>query len=236
MHLALGRIDQNLKNQIRIVSSFEELLDYNFHAHVNAICWQRALHGDFEEIIQKIETNENLFQIEPQQLLQLQLSEQGRLARDIVLNDYAVLKTHGASPVINLIKYYERDENEFFPTDVYSFHVDRSPIPGSTFLCTYVGEPSEIIANDEAEQKMMIPDIRLELRKQFKGREEDFENYLSEHFYDLHYQAKHDAKIISLGKGHLWRLAVDCPGSDVLPCIHRAPIEKNEQARLLLIC
>ena len=81
---------------------------------------------------------------------------------------------------------------------MYSFHVDRSPIPNSTFLCTYVGEPSEIIANEQAEQKILIPEIRNELKKQFKGQEKDFENYLSEHFYDLHYQAKVNAKIISI--------------------------------------
>ncbi len=222
--------------QIYLVDSFHNLISAPLIASKNAICWQRELLGDFDEIVKKIETHENLFQIEPSQLIALQLSEEGDLARQILLEDYEVLKNHGASPVLNLIKYYERDEHAFFPTDVYSFHVDRSPIPGSTFLCTYVGEPSEIIGNDEAEQKIMIPDIRIELRKQFKGKEEDFEIYLSEHFYDLHYQAKANAKITSLGRGHLWRLAVDCSGSEVLPCIHRAPIEKNKQSRLLLIC
>ena len=55
-------------------------------------------------------------------------------------------------------------------------------------------------------------------------------------FFDLHYQAKENAEIINLGIGNLWRLAVDCAESDVLPCVHRAPIEKDGNVRLLLIC
>jgi hypothetical protein len=103
-------------------------------------------------------------------------------------------------------------------------------------LCTYYGEPSEILPNSQAEQKVLMPEIRDELKKQYHGAEKDFESYLSEHFFDLHYQAKPDANPISLGVGHLWRLAVDYPESKVLPCIHRAPKEKFGQHRLLLIC
>jgi hypothetical protein len=57
-----------------------------------------------------------------------------------------------------------------------------------------------------------------------------------DNFFDLHYQAKPDAQIINLGIGNLWRLAVDHPNNPVLPCIHRAPIEKFGEYRLLLIC
>ena len=41
---------------------------------------------------------------------------------------------------------------------------------------------------------------------------------------------------VRLGLGHLWRLAVDHPQQKVLPCIHRAPLEKEGEYRLLLIC
>ena len=36
--------------------------------------------------------------------------------------------------------------------------------------------------------------------------------------------------------GHLWKLAIYHPESQVLPCVHRAPKEKIGQNRLLLIC
>jgi hypothetical protein len=41
---------------------------------------------------------------------------------------------------------------------------------------------------------------------------------------------------ISLGLSNLWKLAVDHPESEVLPCLHRAPKEKPNQKRLMLIC
>jgi len=224
-------------NQIHCVTSFQDLVSTPFQGEINANCWTRKLIGDFSEIIQKVELKDNITVVDQQELRELQLSEQGQLAREILLNDFKVLKAHGTDPTINIIKNYERDDTyPFFPVDVYSFHVDRSPIPVDTFLCTYYGDSSEIIPNSQAEQKVLIPEIRYELKKLYRGADEGFESFLSEHFFDLHYQAKPEAHPISLGLGNLWRLAIDHPESQVPPCLHRAPKEKNGQRRLLMIC
>ncbi len=224
-------------SQIHYVTNFQDLVGTPFHDEINAICWTRKLLGDFSEIVKKIELNENIAVIEAKELLELPLSEQGQLAREIILNDMKLLKDLGASPILNLIKYYERDENyPFFPTDVYSFHVDRSPLPIDTFLCTYYGESSEILPNAQAEQKVLVPEIRQELKKRYQGEDEGFELFLSDHFFDLHYRAKPKAYPISVGLGTICRLAVDHPESKVLPCVHRAPKEKTGENRLLLIC
>ena len=225
------------ENQIHCVTNFQDLVSTPFHGEINAICWTRKLTGDFFEIVKKLALNENIATIESAELRELQLSEQGQLARAILLNDLKLLKAHGASPILNVIKYYDRDDTyPFFPTDVYSFHVDRSPVPTDTFLCTYYGESSEILPNSQGKKKVLIPEIRDELKKQYRGTDEGFEAFLSEHFFDLHYQAEPNARPISLGLGHLWRLAVDHPESQVPPCIHRAPKEKSGQNRLLMIC
>ncbi len=225
------------KHQIQRLTSFQELVSTPFNGEINALCWERKLSGDFSEIVNKLEQAENLVLVTPEDLQALQLSEAGQQARDILLNDLMLLKTHGAAPVLNLIKRYARDESyPFFPTDVYSFHVDRSPIPSDTFLCTYYGASSDIVPNAQAEQKVLVPEIRAELKKLYDGADEQFELFLSEHFFDLHYRAKPNANPINLGLGHLWRLAIDHPESEVLPCIHRAPNEKPGESRLLMIC
>jgi hypothetical protein len=225
------------ENQILCVTNFHDLVSTPFHGEVNAICWTRELTGDFSEIVKKIKLSENIATIEQGELLELQLSEPGQLARDILLDDLELLKAYGASPILNVIKHYDRNEADpFFPTDVYSFHVDRSPIPTDTFLCTYYGEPSEILPNSQGKKKVLIPEIRDELKKQYGGADEGFESFLQEHFFDLHYEAKPGSHTINLGIGNLWRIAVDHPGSQVPPCIHRAPAERSGQNRLLLIC
>jgi hypothetical protein len=224
-------------NQIQLVTTFKELVDISFGGNINALCLQRILEGDFFEIIEKIKPTENITSIEPDELLALELNEQGNLARQTILADWDLLKAHGAQPSLNLIKYYDRDDTHpLISTDVYSFHVDRSPVPTDTFLCTYHGQASEILPNTQAIQKIQIPEIRNQLRNEFDGTDKAFENYLKEAFFDLHYQPKPNANTISLGIGNLWRLAVDHPESKVPPCVHRAPKEKVGEYRLLLIC
>lgn len=231
-------IDTSLAdNQIQSVLNFQDLVSTPFYGKINAMCWTRKLIGDFSEIVKKITLNENMVTLEEEELHELQLSEEGQLAREILLNDLKALKAHGASPILNLIKNYERDERyPFFPTDVYSFHVDRAPVPSDTILCTYHGESSEILPNTQAQQKVLVPEIRDELKKLYGGADEGFESFLKEYFFDLHYQADPDARPISLGLGHLWRLAIDHPESKVPPCLHRAPKEKEGQYRLMMIC
>ena len=228
---------QLLLESIKQVASFDELITTDFAYSMNAICWERTLEGDFSEIVNKLTDIDTTIQIGEEQLTQLLLSPKGQLARKTLLEDFQQLKAIGASPELNVLKNYERDEDfVVFPTDVYSFHVDRSPIPVATFLCTYFGDSSEIVSNSDAVQKILLPEIRSELRKLYKGTEEGFDAFLIENFYDLHYQTNQNAKIIQLGVGNLWKLAVDHPKMKVAPCIHRAPEERSSQKRLLLIC
>ncbi len=223
--------------QIGTVTTFSELVQTDFEGVRNALCWFRNLEGDFKEIVSKLQLKENITEITPKDLLALQLSEQGNSAREIILKDFQLLTDFGAAPVLNLLKYYERDTDfDFIATDVYSFHVDRSPIATDTFLCTYHGAASDLIANDQAVPKAQIPEIRTKLKDLHDGPETEFEDFLKENYFDLHYQAQPNATPINLGVGHLWRLAVDHPTQKVPPCIHRAPMEKDGEYRLLLIC
>lgn len=224
-------------SQIGVVSNFSELVHTDFKGELNALCWYRNLEGDFSEIVSQLRLKENITEVYPEDLIALQLSEKGNIAREIVLNDLQLLTDYGASPFLNLLKCYDRDDEfDFISTDVYSFHVDRSPIATDTFLCTYHGAASDIISNSQAVQKILIPEIRTKLEQLYDGPSEEFENFLKENYFDLHYQAHSDAEPINLGLGHLWRLAVDHPKQKVLPCIHRAPRENEGEYRLLLIC
>lgn len=223
--------------QIGLVATFSELVYTDFKGEMNALCWYRNLDGDFNEIVTRLSLKENITEVYPEDLLALQLSEKGNIAREIILNDLQLLTDFGASPSLNLLKCYERDDEfDFIATDVYSFHVDRSPVATDTFLCTYHGAASDIVPNMQTTQKILIPEIRKKLNELYDGPPEGFEGFLTENYFDLHYQLHANAEPVNLGIGHLWRLAVDHPKQQVLPCIHRAPIEKEGEYRLLLIC
>ncbi|WP_307453384.1 MULTISPECIES: DUF1826 domain-containing protein [Chryseobacterium] len=223
--------------QIGIVSTIAELIGTQFQGSMNALCWQRNIAGDFKEVVSKLRLEENITEVSAEDLLTLQLSEQGNMARKTILNDLQLLQDFGAQPSLNLLKCYDRDEElDFFPTDVYSYHVDRSPIMTDTFLCTYHGAASDILPNGQVTQKILIPEIREQLKRLHDGPEADFEAFLKDCFFDLHYQPKPNACPVNLGNGNLWRLAVDHPEQKVLPCVHRAPVENDGEYRLLLIC
>ncbi len=219
------------------VTTFHDLVSTPLHGAHNAIGWQRPLRGDFAEIVRKADTGDPITLLDEELLLDLPLSPEGQQARAMLLEDLRLLTAHGASPVVNIIRSYERDKAvPFFPTDVYSFHVDRAPVPCDTFLCTYHGACSELLPNAQARQKVQVPELRAALRQHYDGPENGFDTWLTDHFFDLHYQPLPTARPVRLGLGELWHLAVDHPQSTAQPCIHRAPEETDGQPRLLLIC
>lgn len=223
--------------QIREFQSFSDLVRTPFEGNVNAHFWNRQLQGDFQEIVEKLQLEENITEIHLGDLHDLELSDWGLKAKEIISTDFQLLSDYGAQPSLNLIKCYPRDDEfDLISTDVYSYHVDRSPIATDTFLCTYYGASSDILPNDQAIQKIKIPEIRAELKKLCPGSDKEFDLFLRDYFFDLHYEATENAQPINLENGFLWRIAVDHPNQKVLPCIHRAPMENEHEYRLLLIC
>ena len=115
--------------------------------------------------------------------------------------------------------------------------LDSAPIEAATWLCTYYGPVSEGLRNEDARRRVDDPATRAALLHEYGGPDDaGFREYLREHHYDLHYAPLPGARPFSFGLGHLWRIAVDWPGSAVPPCIHRAPPARPAQSsRLLLI-
>ncbi len=224
-----------MRMHTKLVDSFEALMHLPYEGMVNAIGWNRQLEGDFEALVSLIPQTDAITTVEIDELQQLNLSMAADQARALIISDMERLKALGADPVLNLIEAYEKD-SYFFPTDVYSWHVDRSPIPTHTLLCTYYGPCSELLPNTDAIQKIQHPEIRKRLQEQYTGNAFEFESFLEDHYFDLHYQAICESNITTLQTGSLWRLAVDHPELGVAPCIHRAPREQPGEKRLLLIC
>ncbi len=224
--------------RIKVVKNFDELVTTPFEDGINALCWQRPLAGDFSEIVKLLAVSEGITTIDDSQLLDLPVSAAGRVAIDILLEDQRLLRALELDPVLNCIHGYPRDEHPGpVSTDVFSFHVDSATVETDTWLCTYDGQSSEGLRNDEAQRRVDVPTTRVELLKLFGGEDDDaFLEYLNENCYDLHYAPNPQAQPFSFGLGNLWRIAVDWPGSLVPPCIHRAPETRpGDPPRLLLI-
>jgi hypothetical protein len=224
--------------RLKRVNSFQELVTTPFGDGVNVLCWERALPGDFDEVVKLLDAGEGITTVDIAQLRALPVSATGKTAVDILIEDFQRLQAQGREPVLNCIHDYPRDEDsEVVSTDVYSFHVDSAPVEADTWLCTYHGAVSECLRNDEARRHVEVPETRATLLRRFGGEDnEEFREYLKENCYDLHYAPITQARPFSFGLGSLVRLAVDYPGSPVPPCIHRAPANvPGQAARLLLI-
>ncbi|MDQ5978066.1 MAG: hypothetical protein QG602_1038 [Verrucomicrobiota bacterium] len=229
--------------RIRTVGSFAELAAAPFTDGVNALCWPRALAGDFGEVVQALSAGEPgsgqpIDVIDEARLRALDLSPAGRAAVAAILDDLRLLREQERDPVLNCIHGYPRDE-EAGPvaTDVFSWHADSAPVEADTWLCTYHGSPSEGLRNEDAVRRVDVPATRAELLKLYGGADDaDFRDFLHEHCYDLHYAARPDAVPYNFGHFNLWRIAVDWPGSPVSPCVHRAPATIPGQPRLMVIC
>lgn len=226
--------------RVRRVQSFHELVTTPFAGGVNALCWERTLPGDFNEIVALLGVGdgEAIVTLDDARLRALPVSAAGRTAVDVLLEDLRLLRERDLDPALNCIHGYPRDEDPGpVATDVFSFHADSAPIPADTWLCTYHGAPSEGLRNDEAQRRVDIPATRADLLQRFGGKDDDdFRTYLNENCYDLHYAPVPSAQPFSFGVGNLWRIATDYPGSPVPPCIHRAPATlPGQPPRLLLI-
>ncbi len=221
-----------------MVDSFEALIGTRFEGDINALCWARQLSGDFQEIVDQLHAGDGISTIEEDDLLALPLSAAGSVARDVLLADQALLRNQGLAPILDCITGYLRDDAAgAIPTDVYSFHVDSATVLADTYLCTYIGRPSEGLANAAAIRRADVAETRAQVLATYGGADDaGFEAYLSEHCYDLHYALRPGAVPYSFGLGNLWRIAIACPGSPVQPCIHRAPLTlPGDVTRLLLI-
>ena len=226
--------------RIKTVQSFAELVRTPFADGVNALCWPRALAGDFGEVVDKLGPGEDIVTLDEERLAALKVTAAGRVAIEVLREDLRRLREVERDPVLNCIHRYACDDGSApVRTDVLSWHVDSAPVEADTWLCTYYGAPSEGLPNEQAQRRVDTPRMRAELLE-FLGMEEDdaeFREALREHCFDLHYAPLAHAQPYSFGVGNLWRIAVDWPGSAVPPCIHRAPETRADQPlRLLLIC
>jgi hypothetical protein len=223
---------------VRYVNSIEELVSTPMSGAINALCLKRSLEGDFSEVIRHLNAERGITTLDRKKLLALPVSAAGKKAIDFMLRDQELLEAYGFAPELDCVNGYIGHEDQgLMRTDVCSFHVDRATDMADTYLCTYAGASSIGVCNEDVIPRSQVPAVRAVLLKDFGGADdEDFLEYLTENFYDLHYDPLPDARTYCFGVGHLWRIAIDYPGNPVPPCIHRAPDPINGQPpRLILI-
>lgn len=223
--------------RVRQVRGFEELLATPFADGVNALCWERSLPGDFAEVAARLPAGQGIVPLADEELAALPLSPAGRLAAEMMLADQRLLRAHDLAPSLNLIHDCQPNPAAGpVPTDVTSFHVDSAPVEVDTWLCTYLGACSEGLANEDARLKVEVPEIRAQLLMDYGGADDEgFAEFLHEHSYDSHYAPRPGAQPYAFGTFALWRIATRWPGSPVPPCVHRAPVNRPGEPRLLLI-
>ena len=224
-------------NGVRLVAGFAELLATPFADGVNALCWPRTLPGDYAEVIAKLGPGEGIVALEDERVDALDLGPAGRLAAEAMLADQRLLRDHDLAPSLNCVyDCVPAPDAGIVPTDVTSFHVDSAPVEVDTWLCTYHGACSEGLRDEDARLKVAIPEVRAALLREYGGADDaGFAGFLRAHSYDSHYAPRPGATPYPFGRFALWRIATRWPGSPVPPCVHRAPVNRPGEPRLLLI-
>lgn len=223
---------------VRYVSSIEELVSTTMSGSINALCLKRSLEGDFTEVIRHLKAERGITTLHRELLLALPVNAEGKKAIHFMLRDQELLESYGFAPELDCVNGYVGHENQgLMRTDVCSFHVDRATDVADTYLCTYAGASSIGVCNEDVIPRSQVPAIRAALLEDFgSADDETFLEYLTENFYDLHYEPLPHARTYRFGVGCLWRIAIDYPGNPVPPCIHRAPDPiEGEPPRLILI-
>jgi hypothetical protein len=217
-------------------TTIEELAATPFDGHVNALWLPRALPGDFAQVVRLLLPGPGITELSERILKSLPVDNNGRIAIDVMLQDLHALTSLGLEPVLNCVNGYDMEPQPGpVRTDVMSFHVDSAPVEVDSWLCTYYGPATEGVGHEHAMRHVDVPTTRASILAHYGGSDDDdFKVHLRERHYDRHYATTADAQLFSFEVGHLWRIAVDWPGSSVLPCIHRAPSALGP--RLLLIC
>ncbi|MEO8205514.1 MAG: hypothetical protein ABI615_04985, partial [Chthoniobacterales bacterium] len=141
--------------RIKVVTSFHELVTTPLEGVINALCWERTLPGDFREIVERLGVGEGIVPVDDARLCDLSLSDTGKVARDVLLEDQQSLRSLDLAPSLDCIYSAPRVADEgLFPTDVFSFHVDSATVQADTYLCCYTEAPSEGLRNDEAQRRV----------------------------------------------------------------------------------
>lgn len=225
------------ESHILVVSSFDELIATPLTSRINALCWRRTLAGDFAEVANALQVGPGITHLAAEDFHALPLSKAGKAAAEAMLADYERLRELGLEPTLDCINgYVQKEQTGPVRTDVCSFHADSATNEAYTYLCTYFGASSEGLRTEEAVRRVDLPHTRAECLRAYGGQDDEaFAEWLVDHYYDLHYAPLPGAQPFYFGVGHLWRIALDYPGSQVPPCIHRAPDPIPGQRRLLLI-
>lgn len=223
--------------RVGLVAGFEALRGRPFGPDCNALCWPRAIEGDFDGLVQACAPEPGIQGLDPDLLLGLRLAPAAALARAQVLADWQLLSDAGLDPALEIVHgYCEPDSSGPVATHVRSFHVDRADIEVDTWICSYSGKATEGLCNDDAVRHVDVPATRALLQARHGGPVAELDAWLAAGHYDLHYAELPGARLWSFGRGNLWRIACLHPGSRALPCIHRAPAHQpGDPPRLLLL-
>src|SRR5688572_29971954 len=100
--------DPGVYTNIKEVRSFHELVTTPFEGEVNALCWERRLPGNFEEVVSVLGVAAGITTLDDERLNALRVSPEGRVAIDILLADQRLLRERDLDPILNCIDGYPR--------------------------------------------------------------------------------------------------------------------------------
>lgn len=101
-----------LRLRVVTVTSFEAVIAIPFLDGVNAVCWQRSVQGDFDEVVRQLAISDDITSIDEARLMSLDVSKAGREALDLLLDDQRLLRAVSHEPSLDCVRRYQRDHDQ----------------------------------------------------------------------------------------------------------------------------
>ncbi len=205
--------------RICVADNQADMLSRKFGSHANVILHTRELKGDFNEVVAVCHKlfagkNQHLTQKDVTEALTPHLSDAGRQATGIIIEDLKAMTSAGCKDARLRVVYGYEDHNENAPMEdnEHHFHIDGGDMTRGRILAPYTDPASEGLTPEDAIACLSLEKYTELFKQAWKksAPDESLESYIRgmKMIYGGYYEPAAGKEPFAFRAGDIWRQAV----------------------------